>query len=329
MGFLEDLAGPIGGAIGFAVGGPAGAAIGSSIGGAIGGASAQKEATRAGQKASDAAIAEQRAAREAFEARGEPFRQLGTAAVSPLQELLGIQANPEFARVNADIDAQIAALRQQAFDPSGVKGGLGLRGARNLLAGAKGFESDIQSQIQALEAQRESQLSGLQQFTQGDRLQGLEEINPVVDFLRNQGFEQIQESAAAQGRLGAGGTLEDLTTFNTQLASTVIPQLQNQRFNQLFNTAQLGANVAAGQGGAALQTGANVSNLLSAAGRGQQAGILGQQQAILGGVENIGASLGAFPGLFGGQPPPVVSNNPLAAPSFAGGPAPVVDISTF
>jgi len=107
MSFLSDIAGIAGGVIGLVAtgGNPAGFALGSSIGGAIGGASSQREAARAGQKASDAAIAEQRAAREAFEARGEPFRQLGAGAVSPLQELLGFSVNPEI----ANIDAQIAA----------------------------------------------------------------------------------------------------------------------------------------------------------------------------------------------------------------------------
>lgn len=102
---------------------------------------------------------------------------------------------------------------------------------------------------------------------------GLDQINPIVDILRNQGFEQIQESAASQGRLGAGGTLKDLTQFNTDLTTTVIPQLQNQRFNQLFNVLGLGANTATGQGNAALNTSSNISNFLSNTGqaRGNQA----------------------------------------------------------
>lgn len=244
MGFLSDIAGIAGGVLGFAVGGPAGAAIGASIGGAISGSAAQREAAEAGQQATGAAIAEQRAAREDFEARTQPFLDIGLAGGQQLQSFLE--------------------------DPT----------------------------------------------------QQLAEINPIVSFLREQGFEQIQESAAAQGRLGAGGTLKDLTRFDVDLTSTVVPQLQNQRFNQLFNVASLGANVAAGQGTAALQTGANVSNLLGTAGRQEQAGILGSNQAILGGVENIGKAIGAFPNVFGGQPPPPVIPR-------AGGPAPVVDISTF
>ncbi len=152
----------------------------------------------------------------------------------------------------------------------------------------------------------------LQSFL-ADPSQQLEEINPVVDFLRNQGFEQIQESAAAGGRLGAGGTLKDLTRFNTELASTIVPQLQNQRFNQLFNTASLGANVTAGQGTAGLQTATNISNLLGQQGQAQAQGKLGQAAAITGGIQGLAGAVGAFPGVFGSSTPPP-SSVPQASP---------------
>ncbi len=131
-----------------------------------------------------------------------------------------------------------------------------------------------------------------------DPTAGLDQINPVVDFLRNQGFEQIQESAAAQGRLGAGGTLEDLTQFNTDLASTVVPQLQNQRFNQLFNLLSSGQSAAAGQGQQAIQSGTNIGNLLNTAGRATAGGQIGQANAITGAIQNVSGAAGAFPNLF-------------------------------
>lgn len=149
---------------------------------------------------------------------------------------------------------------------------------------------------------REAGLVGAEQLTSflQDPTQQLEEINPVVSFLRDQGFEQIQESAAGRGRLGAGGTLQDLTRFNLDLSATVAPQLQNQRFNQLFNVAGLGANVAAGQGTAGLQTAGNIGNLLGASGQATAGGIQGTTGAILGGLQNVAGAAGAFPNLFGG-----------------------------
>jgi len=149
---------------------------------------------------------------------------------------------------------------------------------------------------------REAGLVGAEQLTSflQDPTQQLEQINPIVSFLRDQGFEQIQESAAARGRLGAGGTLQDLTKFNLDLSATVAPQLQNQRFNQLFNLSTLGANVAGGQGTAGLQTASNIGNLLGSSGQATAGGIQGTTGAILGGLQNVAGAAGAFPNLFGG-----------------------------
>ena len=156
---------------------------------------------------------------------------------------------------------------------------------------------------------REVGLGGANQLTSflEDPMQQLEEINPLVSFLRDQGFEQIQESAAARGRLGAGGTLEDLTRFNLDLSSTVAPQLQNQRFNQLFNTATMGANVAAGQGTAGLQTASNIGNLLGNIGQAQAGESIGKANAYTGALQSLSGAAGAFGG--GGGVPTTVTPN--------------------
>lgn len=201
------------------------AVAGATVVGSVIGAKGSKSAAETQASGAEAGVAEQRLARESFEERTEPFRELGISGAGELTSFLE--------------------------DPS----------------------------------------------------QQLEEINPIVSFLREQGFEQIQESAAARGRLGAGGTLRDLSRFDVGLLSTVVPQLQNQRFNQLFNVAGLGANVAAGQGTAGLQTSTNIANLLGQSGRAQAAGILGQTQAITGGIENLAGVAGAFLGRESATPP--------------------------
>ena len=141
---------------------------------------------------------------------------------------------------------------------------------------------------------------------------GLEQIAPVVDFLRKEGFEDIQESAAAGGRLGAGGTLKDLTQFNTDLTSTIIPQLQNQRFNQLFNVLSLGQNAAAGQGTGILSTANNISGFQSNIGaiRGNEA--INRSNALTGTLSNLsqGSGAGFFNNLFGSNAPPPPTTNP-------------------
>lgn len=130
-----------------------------------------------------------------------------------------------------------------------------------------------------------------------DPTAGLDEINPIVDILRNQGFEAIQESAAAGGRLGAGGTLKDLTQFNTDLTTTVIPQLQNQRFNQLFSVLGLGQNAAVGQGSAALSTANQISNFQQGIGRAGANTAINQTNAFT----NTLGNFSQFAGQFGNQ----------------------------
>jgi len=203
-----------------------------------------------------------------------------------------------------------------------IGGGIASRGARQAVqaqerAGQAGIAAQERAQTRFEERTQPFADIGLQagqqlqNFLAGD--QGAAEINPIVDFLRQEGFEQIQESAAARGRLGAGGTLKDLTRFSENLASTVAPQLQQQRFNQLFNVAGLGANVAAGQGTAGLQTASNVTNLLGniggarAGGAQQQANILGGTLGNVLGIEGARRS-GAFN--FLNTPPPATRRRP-------------------
>jgi len=103
----------------------------------------------------------------------------------------------------------------------------------------------------------------LQQFVQsGQDAQTVAQINPLLDFYRNQGFGKITGSAAAKGILGEG-TLKDLVDYDTQLSSTIVPQLQQQRFNQLYDLVRLGGNVATGQGTTAVNTASNIGNLFT------------------------------------------------------------------
>jgi hypothetical protein len=111
--------------------------------------------------------------------------------------------------------------------------------------------------------------------------------------------------------LGAGGTLKDLTQFNTDLTSTIVPQLQNQRFNQLFNASSLGANAASQQGTNALNTASNIGNLLTAQGASAAQGAINQGNALAGGIQNLAGAYGAYSGGGGGVPiDQSIANNP-------------------
>ena len=140
----------------------------------------------------------------------------------------------------------------------------------------------------------------VQQSAPGSQMAGsdplLAQVNPLVDFLRAEGFEDIQESAAARGRLGAGGTLQDLTRFNTQLTSTVVPQLQQQRFNQLFNAVQLGAGLGSQQGTARLGTAQGIANIQAGIGQNAAQGDVERGNIITGGLQNLAGGLGQLGG---------------------------------
>jgi hypothetical protein len=105
-------------------------------------------------------------------------------------------------------------------------------------------------------------------------------LNPLVDFVtrgpeteleRTEGFTNIQNSAAANGKLRSGGTLKGLTEFNSMLNS----RNRNQRFNELFNLATLGSNSASRQATNTLGTASQVGELGTQAGNARAAGTVG------------------------------------------------------
>jgi hypothetical protein len=130
-----------------------------------------------------------------------------------------------------------------------------------------------------------------------DPNQSLEQINPVASFLQEQGFRKIREGGAGGGR----NVDRDLSEFQTGLTSTLVPQFQNQRFNQLFNVLGLAQNAEAGQATQSLNTASNIGNLLGQGAQAQAGGILGKNQAQLGAIQNVLGAAGAFPGMFGQQ----------------------------
>lgn len=329
------------------------AIAGAAVVGAVVQSRSQREAAETQAESSGSAIEEQRLARESFERRTQPFADIGLSAADPLRQLLGL-ADPRAAQIQtelAQIEQQLAGFpTQQTGQQVGSPGGGGLiagtlfgqpqlatTGQGQAAANAADFNSQQQAtaNIFGFGQQQEQTLASrddliarrdaLQAESQGlqtaDPALGpdaqLAEINPLVSFLRDEGFSEIQETAAARGRLGAGGTLEDLTRFNTNLASTVVPQLQQQRFNQLFNLLGLGSNVTVGQGTAGLQTATNISNIL-----GQQGAVQGQADINQGQIQSnlIGDLAGVFGaqqgGLFNQQQP--VQQNQLGLPISSG-----------
>lgn len=304
---------------------------------------AARKAAKAGERAAEAGISEQRLAREEFREVTQPFADIGLSAGPALSALLGLQpVNPQVRELEAElasIESSIAAGPPPLAKKKKKRGG-GLLGkvsgglAGSLLGGGGGLAAQLGGgvaggllggsggggggaqpafDLDALNARKAALTTQLSDLRAADTAafesrgpQGLEEINPLVSFLREEGFEGIQESAAARGRLGSGGTLKDLTRFNTQLTSTIVPQLQQQRFNQLFNVLGLGANVSTGQGTAGLQTASNISNLLGAQGAAKAQGAINQGNIAANTLGQLSGAFGTFQGGgFGGGGAPV------------------------
>lgn len=124
-------------------------------------------------------------------------------------------------------------------------------------------------------------------------------LNPLFDFVsqgsetnfeRTQGFDQIQQSAAARGKLVSGGTLKGLTEFN----AGVNERFRGNRFNELFQLANLGQSSAAGQANISVRTGENISSALIGQGDNNAAGIIGAANNTRGTLKDIGSFLGTL-----------------------------------
>lgn len=129
--------------------------------------------------------------------------------------------------------------------------------------------------------------------------------------MAQQGEEALLQRASATGGLRGGNIQAALGQFRPALLSSLIEQqysrlggLSNIGLNTQQNLASIGQSSAAGVGTAGMNTAANVGNLLQQQGAAQAGGILGQQSALTGGINQaLGAVSGAggFGSLFGGD----------------------------
>lgn len=122
--------------------------------------------------------------------------------------------------------------------------------------------------------------------------------NPFFRALAQQQEQDILSQRAALGLAGSGGTQDALQRNLLQLGEGFLMNRNQQRFNQLFNIAGMGANAAAMTGTQALNTQNQLGQLAGLPGQiqAQQRSNLGQQMIQLG---ILGAATGGF-GLLGG-----------------------------
>jgi hypothetical protein len=188
-------------------------------------------------------------------------------------------------------------------------------------------------------AQLEAELAGMQPLTstgpefQAPQVPGLpgKEIfqNPLLQAIQGDVTRRLFANQAARGKLGSGGTalaLQDaLAPQALNLGLTLQGRemgQQQQTIDNLFRLFGLGANTAIGQGSQGIGAAQGIGSTVQSGGAAQAGGILGQSQAITGGLGDL-AQIGGFftgggsftsptsslgGGLFGTQFQPTVAN---------------------
>lgn len=128
--------------------------------------------------------------------------------------------------------------------------------------------------------------------------------SPDYNFAQQQGQKGVINGANAQGVGLSGGTLKDLATFNSGLAS----QQYGNYFNRLMGLSQQGANAAAGLGNLATGQANNataasssIGNTMQGVGQAQASGIVGGTNAITGSI-NSGISNSLLANYLGKSP---------------------------
>jgi hypothetical protein len=241
--------------------------IGSALGGAFEGEDAVGQASQVQQQSAQAGIDEQRRQFDAVQKLLNPYVQSGTGALQQQMALLGLAPESQGGGGSGGfggIAGQIAGAASNAF------GG----GSTRFVGG----EAGQAAQQQAITA-----------------LQG----SPQFQALQQQGENAILQNASATGGLRGGNVQAALAQFRPALLSSLI----EQQYNRLGGLTSLGQNAAAGVGNAGMSTGTNIATLLGRQGQAQAGGILGQQSALTGGINQaFGAVQGAggFGNLFGG-----------------------------
>jgi hypothetical protein len=133
------------------------------------------------------------------------------------------------------------------------------------------------------------------QFTMADF-----EKSPSYNFNMQQALKAIGNSASARGGSLGGRPQQDMVNYATNMAGNSFGQAQNEFMaNQKLNAGLLGGIAQTGQraaqslGGIGMGTAGQVSSSIGNQATAQGAGIMGQSQAVQGGISNIANGLTA------------------------------------
>lgn len=134
---------------------------------------------------------------------------------------------------------------------------------------------------------------------------------PGYNFRVGQGNQSINALANVRGGLHSGRTLQDLATFNQNIAS----EEYGGFMNRLAGLSDQGLGAATLQNTAGQNAAAGVSNALGAQANARAAGAVGVGNAISGTMNNLGGVFGYMQGLQQPQTGGAVSRSPIPPPN--------------
>jgi hypothetical protein len=182
----------------------------------------------------------------------------------------------------------------QAVQNSAAAKGLGVSGAA--LKGAADYatglaDSTYQTQFNIAQQRWQDQL---QAANLGYNQQQQSWQDTFTGALANFGNQQQVYADQLQNAQQNFQNKLNLSNAYLGLGQADINQLQGN-YQRAYNIAALGANVATGAGSQTTQAAANMGNTIGQMGQAQAAGIMGQGNALAGGLSNIGSTIGNLP----------------------------------
>tara|TARA_R110000868_G_scaffold85321_2_gene240138 strand:- start:420 stop:1280 length:861 start_codon:yes stop_codon:yes gene_type:complete len=268
------------------------AAIGAavSIGGSLLKGRGASQAAKAQIKGEDAAIAEQRAAREELRKLLNPYVSAGTPAIQAQMNLIGLGTGS----TNWDAYAQSNPAIMQAYEAQKTGfgfdfGGFGpYAGMSGQFGGTQSLADFAKNYYETTGRTAGEDISAFTTTPEQVQQQAISGIAGGAGFqaLARQGEEGILQNASATGGLRGGNVQGALAQFRPALLNQFI----EQQYERLGGMANLGQASAAGVGAAGMETATKIGEGFQNIGAARAGNKLAQAKmlgSILGGVGNI------------------------------------------
>lgn len=258
----------------------------AALGGAALSADAAKDAGQGQTAAAREAIQTSQAADAAARRDLQPYRTVGTSAVSRIGQLLGLpgyatvdQNDPRYIEIlNRIIGAQDASHRAQY--------GMSIFDARSGLSAGDARARFDDENRQAATSEYLKQAGG--SAGQGTSVADIMAMDPGYQFRLEEGLKAGRNIAGASGMLNSGATAKALTRYGQDYASGEF----NNIFNRLANTAGMGQGAVNAGVNSGANTAGNVGNYLTGAANARGASAIGVANAYGGALNTVGSYYG-------------------------------------